>query len=344
MTSIRSALVVIVAGVLAGCSATPSQTALAPASDARSAHETPAQLQARGISPAFQAIASPAASHHGTSWMSPDAKKKSSLLYVADEATGDVDVYSYPQGKPEGTLTGFDLPTGICTSKAGDVYILNGGGSTAEVFAHGGTSPLRTLDLTGAPEFSCSVDQKTGNFAVGVIASGDISAIAVFAKGQGKAVLYEPSGQSGFPGCAYDSHSNLFCDAYGSGDAFALYELPKNGSNAAAVSVSGASGLLAGPMQWDGKDLAFGSGARGTLYQIALSGSTGSVQSSTSLTGTGWVWQFWIQGKRVIVPTYSGTTAPEVGYYKYPAGGSSTKAITGFEQPDGAAISTTKTQ
>jgi hypothetical protein len=272
--------------------------------------------------------------------MSPDAKKKTSLLYVADEAAGDVDVYSYPQGKPEGTLTGFDLPTGICTGKDGDVYILNGGGTTAVVYAHGGTTPLRTLDLTGAPEFSCSVDPKTGNFAVGVSASGDVGAMAVFAKGQGKAVLYAPSGQSGFPGCSYDSHSNLFCDAYGSGDAFALYELAKNSSNAAPVSVSGAGGLIAGPMQWDGKDLTFGSGARGTLYQIALNGSTGSVQSSTSLTGTGWVWQFWIQAKRVIVPTYAGTTSPEVGYYKYPAGGSSTKSITGFEQPDGAAIST----
>jgi hypothetical protein len=266
------------------------------------------------------------------------------LLYVSDEAAGDVDVYSYPEGKPEGTLTDSTFRRGICTDKAGEVYILNGGGSTAVVYAHGGTTPLRTLDLTGAPEFSCSVDQKTGNFAVGIVVTGGIGSIAVFPKGQGNAVIYTPTGQEGFPGYGYDSHGNLFCDAYGPGNVFALYELPKNILTVNQVSVSGANGLSPGPMQWDGKYLTFGSGARGTLYQVAIKGSKGSVRSSTTLAGTGWVWQFWIQGKRILVPTYGGTDPAEVGYFKYPAGGSATKSITGFGQPDGAAISTAKAQ
>ena len=118
-----------------------------------------------------------------------------------------------------------------------------------------------------------------------------------------------------------------------------LFELAKGSSNVTTVDVSGASALKAGPMQWDGTYLAVGSGALGTLYQIALSGSTGNVVGSTQLDGTGWVWQSWIEGKRVIAPTYAGSAGAEVGYWNYPAGGVATKTITGFYQPDGATIS-----
>jgi hypothetical protein len=93
-------------------------------------------------------------------------------------------------------------------------------------------------------------------------------------------------------------------------------------------------------MQWDGKGLAFGPGAQPTIYQIGLKKSGGSITGSTALTGAGDVWQFWIDGKRIIAPTYGGSLGAVVGYFKYPAGGSATKTITGFSQPDGAAVST----
>ncbi|MBV8530328.1 MAG: hypothetical protein JO104_03350 [Candidatus Eremiobacteraeota bacterium] len=112
--------------------------------------------------------------------------------------------------------------------------------------------------------------------------------------------------------------------------------------------MSGASSLKAGSVQWDGKYLAVGSGALGTIYQILLSGSSGSVQGSTELSGTGWVWQFWLANgheqrkSRIIAPTYAGSGGAEVGYWDYPAGGNPTKTITGFYQPDGAALSRIK--
>lgn len=299
---------------------------------------TPAQMRVGGRAGLSLRPSAALRADRGSSWMASDAKKKT-LLYVADEATGDVYVYSYPKGKLEGTLTGFNLPSGMCANRAGDVFILNGGGTTVEVFAHGGSSPIRTLDLPGYPELNCSVDRKTGNLALGVL-NAESAEIAVFAGGQGTPTTYEPYGQVGIPGCAYDNRGNLFCDAYSSdSDKFALFELPKGSSTVTTVSVSGASNLRAGPMQWDGKYLAFGSGATGTIYQIALSGSTGSVEGSTQLDGTGWVWQFWIAGARVVAPTYAGSGGAEVGYWKYPAGGAATKTITGFYQPDGATIS-----
>lgn len=335
---LSSTLVAATAVVVAGCSA--SQNAAGTPAISQVVGEGPAQVQARHILGLAQGSASVVRPDRRGSWMSSDAKKKKSLLYVADESVGDVDVYSYPKGKLKGTLTGFDLPSGICSGKNGDVFILNGGGTTVEVFKHGGTSPIRTLSLPGAPELNCSVDRTTGNLALGVL-YGAGSEIAVFTDGQGTPTMYQASGQDGIPGCGYDNRGNLFCDAYGTGSQhFALYELAKGSSNVTSINVTGATSVIAGPMQWDGTNLAVGSGAGATIYQIAVSGSQGSVVGSTQLDGAGFVWQFWIQGSRLIGPTYAGTSGAEVGYWKYPAGGVATKTITGFNQPDGAAVST----
>ncbi|HEX3369950.1 MAG TPA: hypothetical protein VHS56_10275 [Candidatus Cybelea sp.] len=331
------------AAVLAGCGG-----GMSPVQPSAMGASTPAQLHALGAAGAVHPLRAGAANREG-SWMAPDAKRSKSLLYVADEATNDVYVYSYPAGKLKGTLTGFATPTGICSNKHGDVFILNGNGMTVDVYAHGGTSPLRVLDLPGYPQLNCTVDPTTGNLALGALAGSCGNCIAVFADGQGTPTTYAPSGQNGFPGCGYDNHGNLYCDAYGSDGAFALYELASGSSTPTSISVSGVSGLTAGSLQWDGTNVAFGAGDGPTLYQIQLSGSTGSVVGSTSLSGAGTVWQFWItklpgtkkaKKLRVIAPTDE--TVSEVGYWNYPAGGSATQTITGLQQPDGAALSTVK--
>jgi len=327
--------------LLAGCGG-----GISPAQLGATGQNTVAQLRHMGGAGAahpFQLAGANAA----RSWMAPDAKRSTSLLYVADQGANDVDVYSYPRGDLKGTLTGFQTPSGVCSNKAGDVFILNGNGTTVEVYKHGGSSPIRTLNLPGYPELNCSVDPTTGNLALGVLGGTCGDCFVVFAGGTGTPTVYTPSGQTGLPGCGYDKNGNLFCDAYGHSDAFALYELPKGSSTVKTIPVSGASGWVAGPMQWDGTDLAVGGSAGPTLYQIQLSGSTGSVVGSTSLSGAGAVWQFWITkkpkgGLRVIAPTFI-NSIPTAGYWNYPAGGTATKMITnGLTQPDGAAISTKK--
>jgi hypothetical protein len=329
--------------LLAGCGG-----GMAPAQLGATGASTAAQLRFMGGAGAAHRF-QPAGASAVRSWMAPDAKKSKTLLYVADEDANDVNVYSYPGGKLKGTLTGFQTPSGVCSNKAGDVFILNGNGTSVEVYAHGGSSPIRTLDLPGYPELNCSVDPTTGNLALGVLGSSCGDCFVVFAGGSGTATTYTPSGQNGLPGCGYDNNGNLFCDAYGT-DGFALFELPKGSSTVTTVPVSGAGSLTAGSIQWDGTDLAFGAGAGSTLYQIQLSGSAGSVVGSTSLSGANAVWQFWItnnlggkkhKGLRVIAPTISDSVGI-VGYWNYPAGGTATQTITGLEGPDGAALSTKK--
>jgi hypothetical protein len=353
----------LAAAVIAGFCSTGAQAAAgtiarphnAPLAQTR-AHSSVAQqaLLQHGRAVALPLRSAASLQDHRGSWMLAEAKSQKSLLYVADEATNDVDVYSYPKGKPVGQLTGFDTPTGICSAKNGDVYILNGNGTTAVVYAHGGTTPLRTLDLGGYPELNCSVDQKTGNFAVGVIPSDCPSCsgalIAIFAGGQGTPTTFDPAGQFGLPGCAYDASGNLFCDGIPNGSgSFVLYEVPKGGSSVTTMTVDGTVSI--GSMMWDGKYLALASGVSGNIAQMQIGGSTATVVNTTVLAGSGTIWQFWIPGvpkpkkqaqaSSIIAPTDT-SSGGFVGFWEYPAGGNPTKTITGFDQPDGVAVSTLK--
>ena len=120
--------------LLAGCGG-----GIAPAQLGATGASTAAQLRFMGGAGAAHPFQS-AGANAARSWMAPDAKKSKTLLYVADQDANDVDVYSYPGGKLKGTLTGFQTPSGVCSNKAGDVFILNGNGTSVEVYAHGGLS------------------------------------------------------------------------------------------------------------------------------------------------------------------------------------------------------------
>ena len=99
------------------------------------------------------------------SWMAADARKND-LLYVSNSTTNHVYVYTYPQGKPVGTLTGFDQPAGLCVDNAGDVFVTNLFASTVVEYAHGGATPIATLQDPGYAPHGCSIDPITGNLAV----------------------------------------------------------------------------------------------------------------------------------------------------------------------------------
>src|SRR5271168_2628847 len=90
----------VTVAMLAGCGG-----GVSPAPLGATGQSTVAQLRHMGGAVAghpFQSTGANAA----RSWMSPDAKKSKSLLYVADQGNNDVEVYSYPDGKLKGTLTG----------------------------------------------------------------------------------------------------------------------------------------------------------------------------------------------------------------------------------------------
>jgi hypothetical protein len=286
------------------------------------------------------------------SWMSPDAKKKNMLLYISDEVTDDAYVYAYRGdnrvGKLVGTLSGFNVPAGECVDKAGDVFVTNTQGQTVTVYAHGGTTPIATLnDLPGEYPFACSIDPTTGNLAVtnlfSVYGAGNI---AIFANAQGTPTIYSGPAFQDMYYAAYDDAGNLFFDATSSGSGnFQFGELPKGSASLETVTLNQSIGFPGG-VAWDGKYVVVGDQNASAVYQFTVSGGTGTETGSTPLTGASGIGQFVTPKKRpgaknpqasaVIGPS---CTANVTGVWAYPAGGTPAKMLAGSGCPVAAVVS-----
>jgi hypothetical protein len=275
----------------------------------------------------------------GESWMAPDAVSQD-LLYVSDVRT--VTVYSYPQGKLQGTLRHFYIATGMCVDKNDNVFIVDDGYYKIFEYAHGGTKRLATLQSPTKDPVGCSIDPTTGNLAVASLGFGSAATIAIYKNARGKPTTYQDSAIYQMYFCGYDDKGNLFVDgisAPGSGN-FALAELPKGTSTFTNIAVSQYIAYPGG-VQWDGKHVAVGDQNTPVIYQFAISGSNGTKVGTTPLgSGAQYVKQFWIQSQTVVAPNVTSGSASNVLLFKYPAGGSATKRITkGVIAPQGTVVS-----
>jgi hypothetical protein len=278
----------------------------------------------------------------GPSWMLPDAKKKD-LLYITDSfpyGSNDVFVYSYPKGKLVGKITGFNEPSGECVDKAGDVFVTNFGASQILEYAHGGTSPINTLNDSGYYPLGCSIDPTSGNLAVTNRLSTSFTSgnVVIYPNASGTPVTFTAPNFYYYEYCGYDNLGNLYIDGTTKGSALEYAELGSGSSSFSSLTLNQKIGFP-GAVQWDGSHLAIGDQSAAVIYEFSISGSVGTKVGSTPLTGSKDVVQFWIQGKRVVGPDAG---LKDVGYYKYPAGGSPTKTITGLGEPVGATVSRAK--
>lgn len=286
----------------------------------------------------LQRGAIPMRPEHGGSWIEP-AAKRSDLLYVTDQGTMDVYVFSYPQGTLEGTLTGFDEPSGLCTNKTGDVFVVNAFGQNIIEYAHGGTSPIATLSDPGEFPSGCSVDPTTGNLAVTNYCTGSSCAgagsLSIYASASGSPKLYADLEISHFDFCGYDKNGNLFLDGTRKNGAFAFAELPAGKSKLRNITLN-QSIVSPGNVQWDGTYVAVGDNKAGVVYQFTVSKNLGTKAGSTRLRGSKNIVQFWIESVTIIGPN---SDAANVQFWNYPAGGRATKTITGLTRPIGATVS-----
>ena len=264
-------------------------------------------------------------------------------MYVSNANNGTVSVFTYPHGVLQQTLTGFKEPYGLCSDKAGDVWIVDD--ETAEIteYAHGATSAKATLSDPGVYPAGCSVDPTSGNLAVMNYETDSRGAgsVSIYKKAKGKPKLYTDSAISRGWFCSYDDKGNLFVDGYHSGSSgFQLAELAHGSASLTNISVN-ESIVVPGGLQWDGKYLAIadenGPG-NGVVYQFALSGSSATEVTSSTLTDSQNIHQFWIDPKRnrIVVPSAS---LSSVGYWPFPKGGAPTKTIGGLNIPESVAIS-----
>ena len=279
------------------------------------------------------------------SHLAPEAKMQPSLLYVSSILTNDVYVYSYPDGKLEGTLTGFDDPYGLCSDAAGDVWIVNDGANQIVEYKHGGTKPIATLSDPGEFPEGCSVDPVTGNLAVTnfYATSNGAGSVAIYAHAAGSPTLYSDPHFQEYRFCGYDKKGNLYVDGVTASSVFALAELARGKKTFATITLK-QSIEWPGGVSFDGTNIAIGDTDASKVYLI--SGKSGSIVGTVSLGDANYVNQFWIvpgsTGKtnltqaRLIAPSQDGNV---VGIYAYPAGDFPKKKIT-VEEPFGATVST----
>ena len=322
----------VAAAMLGGCGGSQSPIP-APGVASGSAAQQVLNARSFGSPLALRNIAEAAQRDRGQSWMLPETKTDD-LLYISNVYT--VTVYSYPRGKHVGTLKGFYRPLGECSDKAGDIFIANG--DTFLEYKHGGTKPIQTLTFTGYGAGSCGVDPTTGDLAATWDDGDSNGYVAVYQHASGTPTLYT-NGNMLFNFCGYDNAGNLFVDGENyPGLVFAFAELPMGGDTLSTITLN-QSLENAGAVQWDGKYVAVGDDEAQTIYRFTISGSTGTLEGTVSLGDAEYMYQWWIEGKRVVG---SREIQPDVTWYwKYPAGGMPIRTLTpkGIGAPFGATIS-----
>lgn len=282
--------------------------------------------------------------------MMPDAKHQPSLLYVSNWGTSDVTVYTYLNGGGlvlVGQLTGFVLPAGMCTDKAGDVWITDYGYGvkTLYEYAHGGTSPIERIKQHNGKPYDCAVDLNTGNLAVtNELPNGHYvyASVAVYAAGSRKATHYGPPyGFRSADFLAYDDKSNLYVDGVELYSTAKLFELPKGSGMLTEMSLKGATLNEPGAIQWVNPMLLVGDGnlknqGKTGAYKLFVSNETATVVGTLSFAETQGLGAFWRRGGLVIVPD---TAANIVRIYDLSDGSLYASVTAGISQPFGAVVS-----
>lgn len=272
---------------------------------------------------------SPLFTSSAKSWIAPQAKS-SDLVYVSDEI-GRVDILSYPSGTLVGKLSGLS-PAGLCSDKAGHVFVTNTIGSDILEYAHGGKKPIATLlDFGFYPE-GCSVDPTTGNLAVTNYSnlSQNPGNVAIYAHATGSPTTYSDPAFGFYFFCSYDDKGNLYVDGVnGASTQMEFTELPNGGSSLTNISIDHSIGYP-GAVQWDGKHLAFEDTSSDVVYRLKIKGTKAHVVQTIHFKGQhgDLLAQFWITGSTIIMPygnRYRQTR--NVGFWPYPAGGSPTTTV-----------------
>jgi hypothetical protein len=270
------------------------------------------------------------------SWMLPGTSQ-SDLMYVADTADNRVDVFTYPAGQPAGSLTGFQGLAYMCVDKKGNIFIPSYGLGKIFVYAHGATSPTRTLLDSRAIPYSCSVDPKTGDLAVAnyLLSNSTAGNVVIYRHAKGPPFDEQPYGISNEYFCAYDDSGDLFILGGGQVGSASYFELEELKPGARLFGVVTLEKIPAYPngLQWNSPYLALGTGTIAGpstgdtyIYHVQISHFYGKTIGTTQLQEGGPTANFFIDGSTILVS--GGESQPNVSLFAYPNGGAPTQTLS----------------
>jgi hypothetical protein len=269
-------------------------------------------IGAPGAMPHAHAIAQHA--HRGTS---------GDLVYLTIYGETEVFVYSYPDGKRVGALSGFKNTVAVCSDSSGDVWVIDSDSrsrSTLLKYAHGGSKPMADLRLDERAD-ACSVDPSTGNLAAATLNSS----VAIWKKGQGSPTLFSTSAFfKKVQTIAYDGMGNLYMRSFASGESGAW--LPKGRPSVTKFYIT-----KLGFYGWDGRYFVIGSadGGTGPLTRYKLHNGDGEAvgKVSVKLCAPGYAPpSFSIAGSELALSCGVDETN-SLNYYTYPKGGKPIKVF-----------------
>ena len=258
------------------------------------------------------------------------APRRQALIYVIYPVGGDVAIYTM-SGKlytPE-FIGPLNQPQAACADKVGHVFITVAGSSQIIEYNHGGTTPVATLNDPGEYPASCSADPKSGRLAVTnyLAAGGGRGSVSVYENARGSPKIYADDRILQYGFCAYDSNSDLFIDGFKTlKKGFEFAELPYGSKVFKSINLGLHMKGWAGPLRWDGQDIAFADPRAHAIDRLDNGRIVGSVPLK-DYTGS----DFFIEKGQI--GTVLPVTRGPVSFWKYPEGGSRTRSFLLNPQP-----------
>jgi hypothetical protein len=288
------------------------------------------------VSPLAQSASTVRQTAAARSWMAPDAKN-GPLLYVT--GGGDVDVFQWPSLQTAGVLKGFRQSTGACVDAFGNVWIADTYAQKLFEYAHGGTTPIATLDDAAGFPNGCAINKRNGDLAV----ANDYNdvhnqgSITIYKHASGQGAIYYDSGVADVLALDYAPNGNIFIEGW----TTYTTEVQKFARKKfQTIAIHGATIKYGAGIQYQKGGLTAGAYESGnvahtTIYRID---EQGKVLGHTVLQQTAQSFQYQILNGKVICPDYGNR---ELLVYPYPTSGSPTKTRSKLKGvfPWGAAVS-----
>ena len=316
----------------------------------------PSQL---GLNAASRTLRIPA---RRTSWISPDAKQAPELLFESDPGYDSVEMFSLPDLKRKGVITGIEGGVGMCSDSSGDVYVVTQLYPFEAIeLSHAGKI-LRTVSDFDAYPAGCAVNPRNGDLAIGNIqGNSQPGMVSLYPGGaSGYARWLRCTALTAYYFVGYDPHGDIFVDGEDDAGHFHLCRGRDGDDTLSEVKISGVTINAPGMIAWyaPGKYLAVGdphcTGSNTScIYKVSISGESGRVIGSTKpLLSNGSPLCDLVQGAidpdggTLLLggnnPTGCGSQEPSIDEWPYPAGGRPSKHYTNsnfINEPFGAAVS-----